>query len=402
MSNKRKINDLILQGITYAASFFSLFVLLTIIGFVFVRGVRLLNLDLITESFSSVSYIASIDDNQGPSNYVIDKEFKEGVYYSTKWGIALRADMDLSGSEIIVVEYVHPDSIFLNLNNEGIAEEKLVLRGDYKIVRIAFYDAPSVLSIQGAENMIRALDENDDFRVLEFSTKGGGIKGSIVTTLVLILLTLLFALPIGIGSAIYLNEYAPKNRLTNLIRSFIETLTGVPSVIYGLMGLAIFVPLTMKLTSSTGGNLIAGAMTLSVILLPIIIRTTEESLKVVPDDYRHASLALGASRTQTTFKVVLPNAISGILTATLLAIGRIIGESAALVIAVGTVIRDDISLTGQSTSLAVHIWSIMTDEPANVELATTIAIIILIMVLSLNLSIKLLSRNMIRKYGVKA
>jgi phosphate transport system permease protein len=136
--------------------------------------------------------------------------------------------------------------------------------------------------------------------------------------------------------------------------------------------------------------------------MPVVIRTTEESLKVVPDDYRFASLALGASKTQTTFKVVLPNAIPGILTATLLAIGRIIGESAALVFAIGATIKDEISLTGQSTSLAVHIWAMMSDEPANIELSTTIALIILFIVLVLNITIKMISKNFMKRYGVKA
>jgi phosphate transport system permease protein len=248
--------------------------------------------------------------------------------------------------------------------------------------------------------MILELDQVTSIRELEFTTSGGGIKGSIITTLYLIALTLVIALPIGVGAAIYLNEYAKNNRLTSIVRSLIETLTGVPSIIYGLMGLAVFVPFIVSITSATGGNIISGAMTLAVILLPVVIRTTEESLKVVPDDYRQASLALGASKTQTTFKVILPNAMPGILTATLLAIGRIIGESAALVFAIGTAIKDDISLTGQSTSLAVHIWSMMSDEPANIDLSTTIALIILFIVLILNLSIKFISRNFMKRYGV--
>jgi phosphate transport system permease protein len=166
------------------------------------------------------------------------------------------------------------------------------------------------------------------------------------------------------------------------------------------MGLAIFVPLTVNLLGASGGNLISGAMTLSVILLPIIIRTTEESLKVVPDEFRQASLALGASKTQTTFKVVLPSAVPGIMTATLLAIGRIIGESAALVFAIGTAIKDDVTLLGKSTPLAVHIWAMMTDEPANIELSATIAIIIIAIVIILNIIIKLISnRYLKRKLG---
>jgi phosphate transport system permease protein len=268
------------------------------------------------------------------------------------------------------------------------------------VIRIAFVDSASALSSRGSEIMIHTLDANDTFRELEFSTTGGGIRGSIITTLYLIFFTLVFALPIGVGSAIYLNEYAKNTKFTRLIRSLIETLTGVPSIIYGLMGLAIFVPLTISLTTATGGNIISGAMTLAVILMPIIIRTTEESLKVVPDDYRYASLSLGASKTQTTFKVILPNAFAGILTATLLAIGRIIGESAALVFAIGTAIKDQVSITEKSTSLAVHIWAMMTDEPANIELSTTIAIIILMMVLILNFTIKILSKRFMRRYGV--
>ncbi len=399
MSNKRKIKDSMLQGVTYGASFFSLFVLLAIIAFVFINGYKLLNWDLITHNYTAVSFFADLNENTGPGNYETSKVFDEDVYYSTKWGIAISDDMNIQGKNVVLVVYVNPDSPFANLHDKGLSTVDIALESDYEIIRIAFESSPSALSIQGAQNMIQVLDSQDSFRELEFSTSGGGIRGSIVTTLYLIFFTLLFALPIGIGSAIYLNEYAPNNRLTRLIRSLVETLTGVPSIIYGLMGLAVFVPITIQLTDATGGNIISGAMTLAVILLPIIIRTTEESLKVVPDDYRYASLSLGASKTQTTFKIVLPNAFSGILAATLLAIGRIIGESAALVFAIGTTIKDTVHITDKSASLAVHIWSMMTDEPANIELSTTIAIIILVIVLVLNLSIKLISRGMMRKYG---
>jgi phosphate transport system permease protein len=207
---------------------------------------------------------------------------------------------------------------------------------------------------------------------------------------------MVLALPIGVFTAIYLNEFAKKNRLTNTLRTLIDTLTGVPSIIYGLMGLAVFVPLTISTTPATSGNLISGSLTLAVILLPVIIKSTEESLKVVPDGLRQASLALGANETQTTFKVVLPSSIPGILTASLLGIGRVIGESAALIFAIGTAVKDDISIFGKSTSLAVHIWSMMTDEPANIELSSTIAIIILMIVLVLNISVKFLSKKFMK------
>lgn len=402
MSSKHRVKDGILQGATYVASFLSLFVLLMIIGYIFVNGVKLLNWDLITHNYTSVSFIADLTPGTGPGDYQTTQTFSDGEYYSTKWGIALSDGTDVQGKNVILVVYVDPNSPFENLHDKGLSNEPLKLGQDYTIIRIAFDNAPSALSIYGAQDMITRLDAQNSFRELEFATSGGGIRGSIETTFYVIILTLIMALPIGIGSAIYLNEYAPHNKLTRLIRSLIETLTGVPSIIYGLMGLAIFVPLTVQLTNATGGNIISGSMTMAVILLPIIIRTTEESLKVVPDDYRYASLALGASKSQTTFKVVLPNAFSGILTATLLAIGRIIGESAALVFAIGTTIKDTASLTGKSATLAVHIWSMMTDEPANIELSTTIAIIILVIVLSLNMIIKLLSIRMMKRFGVQS
>jgi phosphate transport system permease protein len=401
MLSRQRRKDLFLQILTYLASFFSLLTLSLIVYFVASNGLKLLNLDLIRNNYLAVNYIAEVDEDATLCiNCSVTKTFPDGVYYSSKWGIALKDDTDLLGKNIVEVYYIHENSPFRDMVNKGVSEQALTLDKEYSIIRIAYNEQPSSLSRFGAQRMITELNLVDEFRELEFFTTGGGIRGSIITTLYLIGLTLIFALPIGVGAAVYLNEYATKNKFTSLVRSLIETLTGVPSIIYGLMGLAIFVPFIVNITDATGGNIISGAMTLAVILLPVVIRTTEESLKVVPDDYRFASLALGASRTQTTFKVILPSAFPGVLTATLLAIGRIIGESAALVFAIGTAIKDDITLTGQSTSLAVHIWSMMTDEPANIALSTTIALIILLIVLILNISIKFISKNFMKRYGI--
>lgn len=401
MLNKIRKKDLFFQIITYVSAFMSLLTLLMIVFYVLSNGLKLLNIDLIRNDYLAVNHIADTNDTYELGNYIPERTLKSEVSYSTKWGIGLIDETDLLGKNVIEVYYVHPDSPFIDLIDKGNTDQTITLKNGSSIIRIAYDTQASSLSRYGADRMIAELDLVDDFRELEFSTPGGGIRGSIITTFYLIGLTLVFALPIGIGAAVYLNEYAKRNKFTHAIRSLIETLTGVPSIIYGLMGLAVFVPFIVNITDATGGNIISGAMTLAVILLPVIIRTTEESLKVVPDDYRFASLALGANKTQTTFKVILPNAFPGILTATLLAIGRIIGESAALVFAIGTAIKDDISLTGQSTSLAVHIWSMMSDEPANIALSTTIALIILMIVLVLNLSIKLISRNFMKRYGVK-
>lgn len=226
-------------------------------------------------------------------------------------------------------------------------------------------------------------------------TLGKGIRGSIITTLYLIVMTLAIALPIGVFSAVYLHEYAPKNsKIAEILRRFVEMLTGVPSIIFGLLGAAVFIPFTSTFTAADGGNLISGALTLAVIVLPVIITSTEEALKVVPDDYRQASLALGATKSQTTFKVVLKFAIPGILSSVLLSVGRIIGESAALIYAIGTAIKDNIILTERSTSLAVHIWSIMAGETPNFELASAISILILIVVFLLNFVVKFIAKKL--------
>ena len=399
MSNKRKRKDLFYQIITYGAASIAVVVLSMIVMFVFRNGSGLLNLDLLTNDYHAQFYNGGIEEITTFSTTDAPPSLPDNTYYSTNWGIALHDDEDREGNPIITVAYIAPDSPLYNMydkNDESNASLRIE-KGNV-VTAIKFFDKNSALPIYGAQNMVNELDEETIFREIEYSSLGGGIRGSIITTLYTIGLTLLFALPVGIFTAIYLNEFARKNKITNALRSMIEVLTGVPSIIFGLMGLAVFVPLTVRYTAATSANILSGSLTLAVILLPVIIRATEESLKVVPDSFRNASLALGANHTQTTFKVVLPNALPGILTATLLAIGRIIGESAALIFAIGTAIKDDITIFGKSTTLAVHIWSLMTDEPANIELASTIAIVILAIVLILNLLVKLLSRSFVKRY----
>lgn len=399
MSNKRKLIDRLYQFITYAAASVAVIALSMIFIYVFRNGSGLLNFGLVVNDYHAQFYNGGIEEVTEFSQTERPSSLGEDVYYSEKWGLGLIDGEDREGNHIIEVAYVAEDSPLHDMYDKNENDYDVFdLEKGYVINAIKFYDKASALPIYGAENMINELDTVTVFREIEYSNLGGGIRGSIITTLYVIGLTLLFALPIGIFTAIYLNEFAKTNPITNGLRSMIEVLTGVPSIIFGLMGLAVFVPLTVQYTSADSANILSGSLTLAVILLPVIIRSTEESLKVVPDDFRNASLALGANKTQTTFKVVLPNAIPGVLTATLLAIGRIIGESAALIFAIGTAVKDDISIFGKSTTLAVHIWSLMTDEPANVELASTIAIIILIIVLSLNLLVKLVSKRFIKRY----
>ncbi|HKL47597.1 MAG TPA: phosphate ABC transporter permease PstA [Candidatus Izemoplasmatales bacterium] len=392
--------DFLLQVTTYLAASVALIVLSMIFIFVFRNGAGLLNFDLLTSDYHARFYNGGIEEIESQSQTEKPAFLTDTDYYSEKWGIALTDQDDKQGNPVIMISYIADDSPLKQMydkNNDD--NNDFQIQVGQSLSSIKFYDKNSALTIYGAQHMINELDAVDEFREMVFYSLGGGIRGSLITTLYTIGLTLLFALPVGIFTAIYLNEFAKKNKLTQIIRQMIEMLTGVPSIIYGLMGLAVFVPLTVRYTPATSGNILSGSLTLAVILLPVIIRATEESLKVVPDDFRSASLALGANSTQTTFKVVLPSALPGMLTATLLAIGRIIGESAALIFAIGTAVKDDITIFGKSTTLSVHIWSLLTDEPANIELASTIALIILIIVLILNLSVKLLSKRYIKKFS---
>ena len=397
----QRIKDGFLQFFTFALSSVTLLTLSAIVIFVFQTGAPLLNIDLINYDYTSNTYISEpilVNGEVELCNCAPTITLNEGVVYSEKWGVGLSDDEDVLGKPVVIIDYIHQDSPLVLLKNRGVGPETFRLLDEYYIRRIAFFDRPSALDIYGSQSMVDMLNANDTFRELEVITKGGGIRGSIITTLWLILLTLIMALPIGIAAAIYLNEYVSKNSvIARYLRQFIELLTGVPSIIYGLMGLAFFAPFIANISEATGPSILSGAMTLAVIVLPLIIRTTEESLKVVPNEYRQAAFALGASKTQTVFKAVFPSALPGILSATLLAIGRIVGESAALIFAIGVIIKDEISIFGQSTSLAVHIYAMMTDEPANIELSATISLIILAIVLFLNIFIKLLTRRMINK-----
>jgi len=399
MLNKRKIKDVFYQCLTYLAAFVSVGTLSMIFIFVFTKGINLLDFGLITNDYHEKYYNGTFNDNITFLTAPKPQNLGDDEFYSIRWGIALANEKDREGNEIIVVSYIDEKSPFndmIDKNNED--DNSLIeIKVGNLVSKISYHDKATSLTRLGAELMINDLDSASSVREVVYTSLGGGIRGSLITTIYIIGLTLMLALPMGVFTAIYLNEFAKKNKITNMIRSLIETLTGVPSIIYGLMGLAVFVPLTVKLTQANSANLISGSLTLAVILLPVIIRSTEESLKIVPDNLRSASLALGANHTQTTFKIVLPSALPGILTATLLAIGRIIGESAALIFAIGTAIKDDITIFGRSTTLSVHIWSLMKDEPANIELASTIAIIILIIVLALNITVKLISKRFVKK-----
>lgn len=202
---------------------------------------------------------------------------------------------------------------------------------------------------------------------------------AIVNTLVMTLLSMLVAVPIGVGGAIYLVEYAKRgNKLVAFVRMAAETLSGIPSIVYGLFGMLFFV-LSLKI----GLSILSGALTLSIMILPLILRTTEEALIAVPDAYREGSFGLGAGRLRTVMRIVLPAAVPGVLAGVVLAIGRIIGETAALVFTAGTVASFAESLLSSGRTLAVHMY-VLSNEGLYTNQAYATAVVLLVLVILIN------------------
>ena len=213
----------------------------------------------------------------------------------------------------------------------------------------------------------------------KYNSNNVSMMPSIINTLLMTMLSLIVCVPLGIGAAIYLTEYARRgSRLVKIVRMTAETLSGIPSIIYGLFGSLFFV-VALKM----GLSLISGALTLSIMVLPTIMRTTEEALLAVPDSYREGSFGLGAGRLRTTFKVVLPSAVPGILSGVILAVGRIVGETAALIYTAGTVAKIPDSLLDSTRTLAVHMYTIST-EGLYINQSYATAVVLLVVVLGIN------------------
>lgn len=204
----------------------------------------------------------------------------------------------------------------------------------------------------------------------------GGILSTVVSTLYLIGITLVLLVPIGIGSAVYLSEYAPNNRLTRIIRYGIETLAGIPSIIFGLFGYALFVTVL-----SFNFSILSGALTLVCLLLPTMITTTEEALKAVSYSYREAALALGTTKWQMISRIVLPSAIPGIVTAVILCIGRAIGETACLYVTMGGSAAMPSSLLEGGRTLSLHVFYLAMETNAMDKAMATAAVLIIIIIL---------------------
>lgn len=226
---------------------------------------------------------------------------------------------------------------------------------------------------------------------LTYTSENASLMPALINTVIMALLSLLIAVPLGIFSAIFLVEYAGRgNKFVEVIRLTTETLQGIPSIVYGLFGMLFFVS-----TCGWGFSILAGSFTLSIMVLPLIMRSTEEALKAVPDSYREGSFGLGAGKLRTVFRIVLPSAIPGILAGVILAVGRIVGETAALIYTAGTYADIPKNVMSSGRTLAVHMYN-LASEGLYMDQAYATAVILLVLVVGINTLSGFLAKRLTR------
>lgn len=228
---------------------------------------------------------------------------------------------------------------------------------------------------------------------------GGGVGPQFFNSFYILFLSMAFSIPVAVGAGIYLAEYAGNGRLTDMIRLSTESLATVPSIVLGLFGMIIFVNMF-----GMGFSIIGGALTLTLLNLPVLVRVTEESIRTVPSYYREASLALGATKWQTIYRVVLPNALPGIITGITLTAGRAMGETAILIFTAGTTVSrqvPDFDVTAAGETLAVHMWYVMAVGlvPDRMDVANGTGALLIITILLFNLAFTIPTKLLQRKLG---
>ena len=282
------------------------------------------------------------------------------------------------------------------LNNQG-EEERLMKHLGSKILKGLVYLASfltfAVLIFLIAYILIKGIPNlSPKLFAWKYTTENASMLPAIINTLIMTVCALIAAVPLGIFTAIYLVEYAKKgNKIVGIIRITAETLSGIPSIVYGLFGMLFFVTYL-----KWGYSILAGAATLAIMVLPLIMRTTEEALLGVPDTYREGSFGVGAGKLRTVFRIVLPAAMPGILSGVILAIGRIVGETAALIYTAGTVADAAKNLFSSGRTLAIHMY-VLSSEGLYTNQAYATAVILLVFVLLINF----LSSAIAKKFTAK-
>lgn len=232
---------------------------------------------------------------------------------------------------------------------------------------------------------------NADLFALEYNTQNVSLFPALLDTVIMVFLALLLATPLGVFAAIYLVEYAKRgNKIVNAVRVTADTLSGIPSIVYGLFGMLFFV-IYLKM----GFSLLAGACTVAIMVLPLIMRTTEEALKSIPDSYREGSYGLGAGKLRTVFAVILPSAVPGILAGIILSIGRIVGETAALIYTSGTVAALPENVFSSGRTLAVHMY-VLASEGLFMKQAYATAVVLVLIVIVINAASGIVARKLMK------
>lgn len=374
----RQIKDLLVKALIWSSAIFSGGVLIVVVSFIFTNGWSLISTDFITRDFRgdlSVVYVElaeTIFTTSGNDYIFIDQLGIE--LEPTDEGIIVM-NIDRNSPTLTAVDRAgNPFGLSTGQVIEGVNEARLNENSTTEDILSAF-DTVGELS-------------------LRVRTLGGGVWPLIVSTLLLVVVTLVIAAPIGILAATYMVEYAKQGLIVNTIRFAVEILAGMPSIIYGLFGLVFF-----NRMLGMNQSIFTGALTLTILLLPIMIRSTEEALKTVPQSFREASLGLGANKIQTIFKIVLPGAIPGITVGVILSIGRIVGETAALLFTLGGFARmpvnmatGNLSIFEQGATLTLRAY-FEVQESGNVEMAAAIGIVILVIVFVLNMLSKVITKR---------
>jgi phosphate transport system permease protein len=273
----------------------------------------------------------------------------------------------------IVPNAMNPSASRIRSKSQGALSLRLMVYASASFTALALVLIVVYILIKGIPNLSAGL-----FSFI-YNSENVSLFPALVNTFTVTILSLSIAVPLGIFSAIYLVEYAHRgNKLVALIRITAETLSGIPSIVYGLFGFLLFVT-----TLGWGYSIMAGSCTLAVMILPLIMRTAEEALKSVPDSFREGSFALGAGRLRTVFKIALPAAVPGILAGVILAVGRIVGETAALIYTAGTVAQVPDTLFSSGRTLSVHMYALW-NEGINTGPSYATAVILLLMVSGLN------------------
>ncbi|WP_310605390.1 phosphate ABC transporter permease PstA [Anaerosporobacter sp.] len=375
-NQSRVIKDAIGRILLYLASAISVMMLVVIIGFVFVKGLPGINLNFLVRQWQDKTTFINVELKNTEDDNLSDS-------YIASLGAYVEQDAEGNFS-ITKLEKSSPLKDAKNL--KGSMYE---IKVDDVITKVVSKNSKD-MTLEELNKEINDAAMGGETLKVKVTRPGGGIKPMLISTVYIILLSLGIAAPVGVLSALYLTEYAKKGKILTVIQFAIQMLAGIPSIIYGLFGMLVFVQM-LKMQYSV----LAGALTLSILLLPTIISTTSEALKAIPKGYRESSLGLGATKLQTNFKVVLPNALPGILVAIILSIGRIVGESAALIWTAGTIAQVPTALTGNTAgaaTLTTKLYQLLKEE-GDISSACSIAVVIIVLIWVLNIISKWITRR---------